>query len=88
MLTAFGANYYGQCNVPPLPPAVTYVQATAGENFTIARRSDGSALAWGNNSGGVYSPPPLPPGISTRRSKQAVITRSAGAATAASTPGD
>lgn len=40
-------NNYGQCNVAPLPPGLTYVQLAAGAFYTVALRSDGSVVVWG-----------------------------------------
>ena len=40
----------GQCTVPALPPGPTYVGIACGSAHTIARRSDGSVVAWGNNA--------------------------------------
>jgi len=63
---AWGLNDYGQCDVPALPPGLTYVEIAAGDDYfqisgyTLARRSDGSAVAWGY----FNSVPPLPPGLS------------------------
>ena len=51
-LVAWGLNTSGQCNVPSLPPGVTYVEIAAGGSHTVARRSDGSVVAWGLNASG------------------------------------
>ena len=37
-------------NVPALPSGLTYVEIAAGGYQTVARRSDGSVVAWGDNS--------------------------------------
>jgi hypothetical protein len=34
-------------NVPALPPGLSYVQVAASSRHAVARRSDGSAVAWG-----------------------------------------
>src|SRR5439155_6135608 len=60
---AWGDNTYGQCNVPALPPGLTYVEVSAGAQHSAARRSDGSIVAWGNNSSGQCNVPALPPGL-------------------------
>ena len=44
-----GGTTIGQCNVPALPGGLTYVEVAAGDGHTVARRSDGSVVAWGNN---------------------------------------
>jgi alpha-tubulin suppressor-like RCC1 family protein len=44
-----GRQRLGQCNVPALPPGLSYVEVAAGEWHAVARRSDGSVVAWGNN---------------------------------------
>src|SRR5262245_34098756 len=41
-VVACGDNYYGQCDVPVLPPGLTYVQVAGGDFHAVARRSDGS----------------------------------------------
>jgi len=48
-LIAWGTNTSGQCNVPPLPLGLSYVEVSAGSLHTVARRSDGTVVAWGNN---------------------------------------
>ena len=63
-LVAWGLNTNGQCDVPPLPPGLSYVEVAAGSSHTVARRSDGSVVAWGYNGGGQCSIPPPPPGLS------------------------
>lgn len=60
-IIAFGDNSFGQCNVPPLPPNVTYTDM-AGSWHGLALRSDGNIVAWGSNSYGQCNVPPLPPG--------------------------
>ena len=65
MVVAFGWNAAGQCNVPPLPTGLNYVEVAAGRDHSLARRSDGSVVAWGDNSNnGQCNVPPLPPGLS------------------------
>jgi Regulator of chromosome condensation (RCC1) repeat len=55
-------------SVPILPPGVTYVDVAAGGSdayfHTLARRSDGSLVAWGANYSGQCNVPALPPGLS------------------------
>ena len=50
--------------MPTLPPGLSYVEVAAGNYYTVARRSDGSVVAWGNNSWGQRNVPALPPGFS------------------------
>src|SRR5262245_23048467 len=47
-LAAWGDNTYGACNVPALPPGLSYVEVATSWCHTVARRSDGSVVAWGN----------------------------------------
>src|SRR5262245_65119561 len=42
----------------------TFVDVDAGGRYTVARRSDGSMVAWGDNSRGQCVVPVLPPGLS------------------------
>jgi hypothetical protein len=63
IVVSWGYNNYGQCNVPALPPGVSYVEVAAGSNHTVAIRSDGSVLAWGWNQYGQCNVPALPPGL-------------------------
>jgi hypothetical protein len=62
-VVAWGKNTSGQCDVPPLPSGVTYVELAAGDNHCIARRSDGTAVAWGFNGAGQCDVPGLPAGL-------------------------
>jgi hypothetical protein len=50
--------------VPSLPPGQSYVEVAAGDSHTVARRSDGSIVAWGQNWYGQCNAPALPPGLS------------------------
>jgi len=59
---AFGWNNNGQCNVPPLPPGVRFVEVAAGTWHSLALCSDGNIVGWGANGCGQASAPPLPPG--------------------------
>jgi hypothetical protein len=61
-IVCWGDNSNGQCNVPPLPAGVVYVQVVAGNYFTAARRSDGTVVVWGDNFYGQTVVPPLPAG--------------------------
>src|SRR5262245_44671679 len=63
-VVAWGANGNGRCNVPALPPGLSYVEVAAGWAHTVARRSDGSVVAWGYNPFGQCNVPALPPGLS------------------------
>jgi len=66
---AWGSNSNDQCDVPSLPPGLTYVRIAAGGyhekgwffGHTLALRSDGSVVAWGNNIDGQCNVPLLPP---------------------------
>ena len=69
-VVAWGNNNRGQCNVPALPPGLTYVEISAGggeggqaDGHTIARRSDGSVVAWGDNTYGQCTVPAPAPGL-------------------------
>src|SRR5439155_21471 len=46
------------------PPGLTYVQVAAGGRHSVARRNDGSVVAWGDNYYGECNVPALPPGLS------------------------
>jgi alpha-tubulin suppressor-like RCC1 family protein len=61
-VVAWGDNHYGQCNTPPLPPGVTWVQIALGVGFTMGLRSDGTAVGWGYNFYNQCDLPALPPG--------------------------
>ena len=78
---------FGGCsagNPPPLPPGVFYVEITSScAGHALARRSDGSVVAWGLNDSGQCNVPVLPPGISYVEIEagctQTVLRRSDGA---------
>jgi hypothetical protein len=65
---------------------VSYVEIAAGNNYTVARRSDGSVIAWGDNSKGQCVVPALPSGLSyveiASGSAHAVARRSDGSVVA------
>jgi hypothetical protein len=63
-VVAWGYNGWGQCDVPALPPGLTYAEVSAGADHAVARRSDGSVVAWGANDDGQTDVPALPPGLS------------------------
>src|SRR5678815_1363203 len=50
--------------VPALPAGTTYTAVSAAEFHTVALRSDGRAIAWGNNANGQCAIPALPVGMS------------------------
>jgi hypothetical protein len=50
--------------VTAAPLGLSYVEVAAGTGHTLARRSDGSLAAWGNNLYGQCSVPALPAGLS------------------------
>jgi len=56
-LAAYGDNSSGQCIAPTLPPGLSYVQVEANGEHTLALRSDGVAVDWGNTWGTPPSPP-------------------------------
>lgn len=58
-----GLNLHGQLGIPALPASLRYVAADAGSQNAVALRSDGSAVAWGDNSWGQTNIPPLPSGL-------------------------
>ncbi|MFY9341702.1 MAG: hypothetical protein WAT39_04390 [Planctomycetota bacterium] len=49
--------------VPALPAGMSYVAVSAGYQHSVALRSDGRAIAWGQNGFGQCAIPPLPPGL-------------------------
>ncbi|HEX5051591.1 MAG TPA: hypothetical protein VFZ65_07465 [Planctomycetota bacterium] len=49
--------------VPALPAGLSYVDVIGGTGHSVVLRSDGRALAWGDNSHGQCAIPPLPPGM-------------------------
>ena len=52
-----------QPHVPPLLPGSSYVDIAAGYGHRLARRSDGTLVAWGANWSGQCNVPALPPGL-------------------------
>src|SRR6187402_3608994 len=69
MLSAWGHNSEGQCEVLELPPGVRYDAVSSGgsflhaSSFTVALRSDGRIEAWGAEHSGQLKVPALPPGL-------------------------
>ena len=74
---AFGDNSYGQCDIPPLEAGMSYIQVAAGGcvfidqwgyrtdgGHTVLLKSDGNAVAFGDNSYGQCDIPPLETGMS------------------------
>lgn len=49
--------------VPQPPPGLSYTDVIAGTGHAVALRSDGRAIAWGDNNAGQCAIPPLPPGM-------------------------
>jgi len=62
-VVAWGDNLQGQCNVPPRPPGLDFVEIAAGAKHGLGRLSDGTVLAWGSNVLGQCNVPPLAPGV-------------------------
>jgi hypothetical protein len=58
-----GGASVGQLNVPPLPPGMRYIDFEIGGAHGLARRNDGSVVAWGYNSDGQANVPAIPPGV-------------------------
>jgi hypothetical protein len=54
-IAAWGANAYGQCNVPP---GSDFVAIAGGAHHSLGLRSDGSLAAWGFNNSGQLNVPP------------------------------
>lgn len=54
---------FGSHIVPTLPPGFTYTALLHGGPHQVALRSDGRAVAWGENDTGQCAIPPLPPGM-------------------------
>jgi len=54
-IVAWGANGYGQCDVPS--PNEDFVAVTTGENHNLGLKQDGSIVAWGNNTHGQCDVP-------------------------------
>lgn len=48
---------------PTLPAGMTYTAVSAAEAHAVALRSDGRAIAWGNNANGQLAIPALPVGM-------------------------
>jgi alpha-tubulin suppressor-like RCC1 family protein len=49
--------------MPPLPSGLGYRDVSVGRRHYLALRSDGSIVAWGENSSGQCNVPPLPAGM-------------------------
>ena len=64
---AWGYNENGKCEVPALPPGLTYVEVAAGRRHSLARRSDGSVVAWCSNANLQCDVPVLPRGLTYTR---------------------
>src|SRR5688572_10735082 len=60
-VVAWGGNFHGVCNVPVLPPGLSYVQVSGGYAHSLGLRSDGSVVVWGWGNFGQYNVPQLPP---------------------------
>ena len=55
VIVAWGEDNYGQTNVPP--GLTNVVAISAGQNFTLALRNDGTVTGWGNNRTGQLNIP-------------------------------
>ncbi|GAA4418479.1 hypothetical protein GCM10023169_08100 [Georgenia halophila] len=60
---AFGADRYGETEVPDLPAGVTYTDVAAGRAHTVLLRSDGNVVAFGDYDEGQTDVPDLEPGV-------------------------
>lgn len=58
-LVAFGANDYGQCNVPSLLKGEAFTLVAAGEHHTVALTTAGRFLAMGRQRLGTCAAPPV-----------------------------
>jgi YVTN family beta-propeller protein len=54
-VTAWGGNFYGECNVPT--NLYDAFAVAAGDDFSVAIRADHSVVAWGNNDIGQTNVP-------------------------------
>ncbi|MCP4592829.1 MAG: hypothetical protein GY842_19005, partial [bacterium] len=54
-IVAWGANYYGQCNVSS--PNADFVGVAGGMVHSLGLKSDGSIVAWGDNTDGQCDVP-------------------------------
>ncbi|HEX9059879.1 MAG TPA: X2-like carbohydrate binding domain-containing protein [Clostridia bacterium] len=54
-VVAWGANYFGQCNIPDGLSGVKAI--AAGRDHTLALKKDGTVVAWGNNEYGQCTTP-------------------------------
>src|SRR4030095_6095354 len=62
-IVAWGLDTSSQCTpLPQLPPGLAWGQVSAGAFHSAAPVSDGSVVAWGNNTYGQCTVPALPPG--------------------------
>jgi hypothetical protein len=61
-VVAWGRNQYRQCDVPPLPWGVSFVDVAADNRTAMALRSDGELAVWGDVSSGQDRLPELPQG--------------------------
>jgi alpha-tubulin suppressor-like RCC1 family protein len=72
-VAAWGSNGDNQCTARQLPAGLWYVEVAAGgfpssysfpdAGHSLARRNDGSVVAWGRNSHGQCDVPVLPAGL-------------------------
>ncbi len=49
-VAAFGANDYGQINLPNISPVTNIIAIAAGGNQSLALKADGSLVAWGSTA--------------------------------------
>src|SRR5690349_9309368 len=58
-VVGWGSDIFGQCDAPPPPAGLGYVEVAAGAYHSLGRLSDGSIVTWGYLGSGV---PGLPLG--------------------------
>jgi len=82
-IVTFGANTFGECNVPPLPPSVAVKDIQAGYGRSAILLADGSVRLFGANQYAQSTAPQLPTGVvytamAAKRSYDTLLLRSDG----------